>query len=147
VAAGYLPEKIPSWVARPPIAGAQKNASVDRKDVNVSVNDVKNASIDEKDAKDASDASKLARAAKSSATIEQQPPASDASVDNRLGAMIEKANANLQHPSNMIQVDGRWAVPVTTPDELPTGKYRWAVDNELRARSFVSGSRTPPPRQ
>ena len=31
----------------------------------------------------------------------------------------------------MIQVNGRWVVPVTTPDGLPTGEYRWTTDNEL----------------
>jgi len=31
----------------------------------------------------------------------------------------------------MIQVDGRWAMPVTTSEGLPTGAFRWAGDDEL----------------
>jgi hypothetical protein len=31
----------------------------------------------------------------------------------------------------MIQIDGCWAVPVTTPEGLPTGEYRWASTDEL----------------
>jgi hypothetical protein len=31
----------------------------------------------------------------------------------------------------MIQIDGRWATPVTTQDGLPTGAYRWAAADEL----------------
>ena len=31
----------------------------------------------------------------------------------------------------MIQVDGRWALPITTSEGLPTGDYRWAGDEEL----------------
>jgi hypothetical protein len=61
--------------------------------------------------------------------------------------MIDKANIRLQHPSGMIQVDGRWAMPVTTQDGLPTGAYRWAAADELpqttdpRAKIDAGGQR------
>ena len=103
-------------VAREAIVGDQKDAS----DAIDAIKDASDAGKDASDArKDASDA----RNAMKNAIVD--------SVDDRLGAMIDRANTSLQHPSGMIQVDGRWAMPVTTPDGLPTGAYRWAANNEL----------------
>ena len=125
--AGFPAEGIPDWVMRPPIADDQKDAITDQKDAITDQNDRKN------DIGDIDD-SKLSRAAKSSVTIGQRiddrsissiSPAIVDSADKRLGEMIDKANANLQHPSGLIQIDGRWAAPIVTPEGLPTGAYRW----------------------